>query len=771
MAGLADLFGGGGMFGGGDAGGMFGDLLTPEMKQQMAFRGLMAAAGAFGQAAMPSRMPVPIGAALGSAAAAMAGAQDQGLENALKMALTSGKVQELKSQIAARTAGMKDLGELEKAMTGGLAAPATPSGAPQPLVPSQVAPGADALVPRVQSGDSLGGGMTAGGALAGKISDPRGLVPYIQETAAKYGIDPDIAVRVAQSEGLANPIGDGGKSGGAFQLYTGGGIGNEFQKDTGKSPLDLANEKETIDYALRKASQVGWGPWHGAKKVGIAEWQGIGRGSPDSVVASAPDQQAPLVQVAQNGPLTSLPSAPAAAPSSGPPVPQAPSLAPGTPDAARLQAMLQALALKNAYMGLSGDKQPYNSLIGVLQGSPQYKAAIEAATRGAGLPFVQPEAYAKEQGTRSAGIPYDVLIQNLKADLDRRNALAQQGGQFGPDGVVAPVPGFAETIAGTKGAQAAAEEKAKAEQDIVTVPRVDPATGLMTNIRMSRAALAQQLAAQQQAPNPAAVPPAVPSPVAPGAPAVVPQVTPPQGAALVPGSAMLPIGAEPAGIGQVPAGQQMVMTPSGPTFKDVPGSATARATEQRDLAQKQSTDIVSQDIDRALQLSRNVGGTLPAVGPVGTALKAVPGTAAHDLQEIVVGLRANTGFAELNKMRQQSPTGGALGPVSDTENKLLQSTLGSLEQSQTQAQFELNLKRLHNVYMDVVHGTPEKLDAEVKAGKITATQRQQMLDKRYEIPPPVPAGVPVTKEQYDKLPPGTMFIAPDGSRRIKPGAQ
>jgi len=146
----------------------------------------------------------------------------------------------------------------------------------------------------------MGGGMRAGGALSSKVSDPRGLVPFIQEAAAKYGIDPAVAVRVAQSEGLANPIGDGGKSGGAFQLYTGGGVGNEFQRDTGKSPLDLANEKETIDYALRRASQVGWGPWNGAKRIGIGEWEGITRGTPDTVTPSAPaGAVAPQAQQAQ----------------------------------------------------------------------------------------------------------------------------------------------------------------------------------------------------------------------------------------------------------------------------------------------------------------------------------------------------------------------------------------------------------------------------------------------------------------------------------------
>ena len=110
----------------------------------------------------------------------------------------------------------------------------------------------------------------------GSGRDPRGLIPYIRERAVAHGIDPDVAVRVAASEGLSNPIGDKGKSFGAFQLYTGGGEGNRFQQQTGLDPSDPANEKATIDFALARASQVGWGPWHGAARVGIGEFQGIG---------------------------------------------------------------------------------------------------------------------------------------------------------------------------------------------------------------------------------------------------------------------------------------------------------------------------------------------------------------------------------------------------------------------------------------------------------------------------------------------------------------
>lgn len=106
--------------------------------------------------------------------------------------------------------------------------------------------------------------------------DPRGLSDYIRETAKKYGVDPEIALKVAKSEGLAQFSGDGGRSGGAFQLFTGGGLGNKFRTEKKLDPLDPKNEKETIDYALQYASKHGWGSWYGAAKVGVGEWDGIG---------------------------------------------------------------------------------------------------------------------------------------------------------------------------------------------------------------------------------------------------------------------------------------------------------------------------------------------------------------------------------------------------------------------------------------------------------------------------------------------------------------
>ena len=71
------------------------------------------------------------------------------------------------------------------------------------------------------AGPPTGGPPGKGPITLGKGDDPRGMEGYIRERAEKYGVDPDTAVRVAKSEGLRDFYGDHGKSGGAFQLYTG----------------------------------------------------------------------------------------------------------------------------------------------------------------------------------------------------------------------------------------------------------------------------------------------------------------------------------------------------------------------------------------------------------------------------------------------------------------------------------------------------------------------------------------------------------------------
>src|SRR3546814_19130626 len=87
--------------------------------------------------------------------------------------------------------------------------------------------------------------------------------------------------------------------------------------------------------------------------------------------------------------------------------------------------------------------------------------------------------------------------------------------------------------------------------------------------------------------------------------------------------------------------------------------------------------------------------TLPVAG-FGSWASALPGTPQHDAARLVDTVKANVGFDKLQAMREASPPGGALGQVSETENRLLQSVLGNLEQSQSPEQFRRNLGRVRD---------------------------------------------------------------------------
>jgi len=129
------------------------------------------------------------------------------------------------------------------------------------------------------------------------------IIAYIRQSAAQRGVDPDVAVRVAASEGLyADPeegwqskiVKDGVRepSYGPFQLYTGGGLGNEFIEKTGLDPRDPSTVKPQIDFALEVASKRGWSPWMGAKAIGLGPMEGIN---------STPAQTTPESERAQYG--------------------------------------------------------------------------------------------------------------------------------------------------------------------------------------------------------------------------------------------------------------------------------------------------------------------------------------------------------------------------------------------------------------------------------------------------------------------------------------
>ena len=162
-------------------------------------------------------------------------------------------------------------------------------------------------------------------------------------------------------------------------------------------------------------------------------------------------------------------------------------------------------------------------------------------------------------------------------------------------------------------------------------------------------------------------------------------------------------------IGTIPQGYQAVQDPATGSYRleILPGGPAAveaeRSLEKEGLRGEQATraaGVVLEDIGRIQDIVSN--STLPVTGAIGSLVKNIPGTNAYDVGALVQTVAGNIGFDRLQQMRDASPTGGALGAINNTELATLQSVLGSLDQSQSQQQFEANLNRLEEIYTEIM---------------------------------------------------------------------
>lgn len=125
----------------------------------------------------------------------------------------------------------------------------------------------------------------------------------------------------------------------------------------------------------------------------------------------------------------------------------------------------------------------------------------------------------------------------------------------------------------------------------------------------------------------------------------------------------------------------------------------------------------------------------------GSLLTVVPGSSAKDLAATVTTIKANIGFDRLQRMRAESPTGGALGQVAVQELVALQATIANLDQSQSTDQFKANMQIALQQYQSWRRKWGEAI---MKEG----TRDQKM---RY----------------YQMVPEGQAYMHPDGGWRIK----
>lgn len=111
---------------------------------------------------------------------------------------------------------------------------------------------------------------------------------------------------------------------------------------------------------------------------------------------------------------------------------------------------------------------------------------------------------------------------------------------------------------------------------------------------------------------------------------------------------------------------------------------------------QQQADIVVDNVDKALELADSGWAT-----GYGSLLSPLPNTEARKLRNYLDTIKANVGFDKLQQMRDNSPTGGALGQVSEMENRLLQAVNGALDPAQAD-QLKENLQVIRKLYPAVM---------------------------------------------------------------------
>jgi len=126
-----------------------------------------------------------------------------------------------------------------------------------------------------------------------------------------------------------------------------------------------------------------------------------------------------------------------------------------------------------------------------------------------------------------------------------------------------------------------------------------------------------------------------------------------------------------------------------------------QAEQERVKKQAGMIDPVKEDIAQAIKIIQtNPASTTGKYGQLASYF----GGQAGDLSGLLQTVKARVSFDELQKMRAASPTGGALGNVSDKDMASLQAVMGSLEQSRTPQQLLYNLDRVDRTRHEIIHG-------------------------------------------------------------------
>jgi hypothetical protein len=185
-------------------------------------------------------------------------------------------------------------------------------------------------------------------------------------------------------------------------------------------------------------------------------------------------------------------------------------------------------------------------------------------------------------------------------------------------------------------------------------------------------------------------------------------------------------------MGNIPQGYQVVVDTDANnrpliSMQPIPGSPQAQELEKSQQAVRAGkrgkatkyTQIVSPSIDLAIEIAQDPenwatgksGAFIEQLGRLSGGIISAE-TSRLALTEQLTTIRANIGFDRLQKMRDESPTGGALGQVALQELYALQSSIAPLNPNMKDTELVASLNKVKDTYRKAVEAVANDLTDE-----------------------------------------------------------
>jgi hypothetical protein len=183
----------------------------------------------------------------------------------------------------------------------------------------------------------------------------------------------------------------------------------------------------------------------------------------------------------------------------------------------------------------------------------------------------------------------------------------------------------------------------------------------------------------------------------------------------------------------LPSGMTIETNPSG-GIKVVQGAGVGAKEEKQKMAKENATDKAISLISDLNYLSDKAKSMAPGtVGALGRIVaEKIPATDQAENKQVIDRVKASLTLENLQAMRNNNPTGAALGTISDKDTKLVEDSATALSNAQSPEAFQKEIIRLKNLQHDIIYGSERVLKNKLEKGEIKQADFDNAMAKAPE---------------------------------------